>query len=325
MKITCLLPFDVDFYFVGRVLAGLYGQPGADLRIEFVDWIKYSSSIGIEVNGMRFGVELADNKYLLDEPLLDWCDIYAKRCLSATGPTAISRKIVPYSLHCAGRSTRSTLGLLVALAKRDPLAMAKRQWDIRRYLMSPHWEAFEYLPTDPVSDLILYQTRLWSPEEAPGDDVMNQQRIDLLLDLKHAFKDRFIGGIVPNAYSLKTRPDLVTTKGTRQQAYVQWAKKPAIGIYSRGLFDSIAFKMAEYAASSKCIVSEPVENILPAPLDCVSFYRSNADCLTLCESLLSNPKLVQEYRAATWNYYCDYVRPASAIAKLLEPAIGRPA
>ena len=194
MKITCLLSSDVDLYFVSRVLAGLYGQPGASVRIEFVDWIKYSSSVGIEVNGMKFGVELADNKYLFDEPLLDWCDIYAKRCLSATGRTAISRKIVPYSLHCAGRSTRSTLGLLVALAKRDPLVMAKRQWDVRRYLMSPHWEAFEYRPTDRVSDTILYQTRLWSPEEAPGDEIVNQQRIDLLTSISSTHSKTDLSG-----------------------------------------------------------------------------------------------------------------------------------
>jgi hypothetical protein len=75
--------------------------------------------------------------------------------------------------------------------------------------------------------------------------------------------------------------------------------------------------MAEYLAASKCIVSEPIDNELPAPLDHISVYRSESECMEACDRLLSDPSLAAFHRLQSWNYYETYVMPRAHIANLL--------
>jgi hypothetical protein len=275
MKISCLVAPDVDLYFVGRVLAGVFEQPDASVRVRIVPWIK-KTSVGLEVNHTRFGIELSDHQTYLDMGLYEWCDIYAKRSLNLEHLPRLS-KAVPFAPHCAGNSKESISRVLAALAYASPRSFSLRWRSIYKYLAAPHWKDFELSPAEAISDTILFQTRLWNPVETPGDAVVNEERINLLLALKGQFGDRFVGGIVPNAYAKDNYPELISPHPARQSDYIRWAKSSAIGIYSRGLFGSVAFKMAEFLASSKCIISEPIDNALPGPTEYLSVYRSTEE------------------------------------------------
>ena len=125
---------------------------------------------------------------------------------------------------------------------------------------------------------------------------------------------------MPNAYAKDNYPELISPHPARQSDYIRWAKSSAIGIYSRGLFGSVAFKMAEFLASSKCIISEPIDNALPGPTEYLSVYRSTEECIALCDRLLTSPKTVQEGRKAAWAYYKGYARPDTSIAHLIATA-----
>jgi hypothetical protein len=317
MKISCLVAPDVDLYFVGRVLAGVFEQPDANVSIRIASWIK-CRSVGLEVNGTRFGIELSDHQTYLDMGLYEWCDIYAKRSLRVEHLPRLS-KAVPFAPHCAGNSKRSMSRVLAALASASPLFFSRRN-SIYRYLAAPHWKDFELSPAEAISETILFQTRLWDPVETPGDAVVNEERINLLLALKGQFGDRFVGGVVPNVYAKSNYPELISPNPVRQSDYIKWAKNSAIGIYSRGLFGSVAFKMAEFLASSKCIVSEPIDNALPGPIEHLSLYRSTEECIALCDRLLTDTKKVQEGRKAAWAYYKGYARPDTSIAHLIATA-----
>jgi hypothetical protein len=192
--------------------------------------------------------------------------------------------------------------------------------DIYRYLVTPHWKSFEYRPEQPVDSTILFQTRVWEPHDAPGDEGINEQRVSLLRALRSEFGRRVVGGVVPTPFARQNFPDLVTDQPCRQPQYIAWARKSLIGIYSRGLFGSFGFKMAEYIASSKCIISEPIDNVLPAPLDHISIYRSNDECIAACDRLLSDASLAEFHRRQSWNYYEAHVSPRVHMADLLARA-----
>lgn len=83
-------------YFVGRVLAGVFQQPNAKISIRLVDWISEPTSVGLEVNGVRFGVQLSDPRGFWDERLMQWCDVYAKRSLHPDFETSQQSKVVPF-------------------------------------------------------------------------------------------------------------------------------------------------------------------------------------------------------------------------------------
>ena len=314
--IECYIAENIDLFLLGQTLAGLYEQPQA-VKLRRAKWITNPISLALEVDGLKIAIELSDHSNLWEIPLLEWCDVYAKRNIDARHVTPLQHKIIPFGLMMASHSRRSMAAALAAIAGTLPRAPKTRLKAVYRYLATPHWKLFEHTPDQPVDNTILFQTRVWEPQESPGDEGINEQRVSLLRALKREFGSRVVGGIVPTPLAHKTYPDLITNMPCRQPQYIRWAKRPLIGIYFRGLFGAIAIKMAEYLAGSKCIVSEPIGNELIAPLDHISIYRSNEDCLEACERLLGNPSLAEFQRMESWKYYQAHVAPRAHFADLL--------
>ena len=96
-----------------------------------------------------------------------------------------------------------------------------------------------------------------------------------------------------------------------------------IGIYTRGLHHSLAFKLGEYLASSKCIVTEPLRNELPSPLVPGKNYlefSTPQECMQRCEQLLDDHDLANQMRRNNWEYYQREVRPDRHVLRCLERA-----
>lgn len=318
--IECSFGENVDLFLLGRTLAGLYEQPRTEVKLRRVGWITNSLCAALEVDGMRIAIELSDHSDFWEIPLLEWCDVYAKRNINPRHSTPLEHKIIPFGLNWACHSRRSAVAALAAIASSLPKASKSRLREVYRYLVTPHWKFFEHRPEQQVDNTILFQTRVWEPAEAPGDEAINEQRIKLLRALKREFGSRVIGGVVPTPFARKAYPDLITNLPCRQPQYIRWAKRPLIGIYFRGLFGAVAIKMAEFLAASKCIVSEPIENDLSAPLNHISVYHSESECLEACSRLLSDESLAKSQRQQSWSYYQTYVSPRAHIVDLLARA-----
>ena len=319
MRVRCFVGKSIQLSFLGASLAGMFGQPDCEVTLQFVDWIDDPQSIAIDIDGTRLVIEVHDqcDKWCL--PLLEWCDVYAKRDIDPEVTTPLQHKIVPFGMNVACHSRRSAFAVLQAIAAAIPSGYRPRLMDLYRYLVSPHWQDLEQSPIQPVRNNILFQTRVWEPSGAPNDEIINEERVALLRALKAEFKHRLVGGLVPTPYALTHYPDLVTTSPTRQPQFIHWAKQHAIAIYSRGLFGSIAFKMVEFLASSKCIVSEPIRYTLPAPLVHLAEFTSPETCIAQCQDLLSNPApLVAQRRESSWDYYNQHIRVPTAMRHLIE-------
>lgn len=318
MLIKCYFSENVDLFLLGQTLAGLYEQPHTDVKLRRVDWITNSICAALEIDGMRIAIEVSDHSDFWDLPLLEWCDVYAKRNINPRHSTALQNKIIPFGLIWACTSRRSSIAALAAIAGTLPRASKSRLYEIYRYLVTPHWKFFEHRPEQPIDNTILFQTRVWEPFDSPGDETISEERIQLFRALKREFGSRVQGGVVPTPLAYKICPDIITNRPCRLPQYVRWAKMPLIGIYFRGLYGAIAIKMAEFLAASKCIVSEPIENDLTAPLNHISTYHSESECLEACNRLLSDESLAKYQRQQSWNYYQTYVSPQVHMAGLIE-------
>jgi hypothetical protein len=317
--IDCFIGQKAELYYFGRTLAGLYELPHMAVKLRRVDWIQ-SSVCALDADGLKIAIDLSDHSDLWDIPLLEWCDVYAKRDINPLHSTALQYKIIPYGLNYACHSRRGLVAAMAAIAGASPSVSKAKLHEMYCILATPHWKFDEYRPQQPVDNTILFQARVWEPHDAPGDEAINEERIALLLALKREFGSRVVGGVVPTPFARKTYPEFITNQPCRQPQYIRWAKRPLIGIYFRGLFGSIGFKMAEYIAASKCIVSEPIDNLLPAPLDHISVYRSVSECLEACDHLLSDASLAQFQRQQSWKYYEAHVAPRAHMASLLARA-----
>jgi hypothetical protein len=257
------------------------------------------------------GIDLSDHSDRM-MPELSHCDLYFKRCVRPEDLT-LGGRIRPFGLNYACRSTRATLRLLGLFS---PIDAMRRRGAWKKFLCIPLVKEFEREPAQAASPTILFQARLWDPEECPGDEKVNEDRVRLLLALQSEFKERVEGGLVRTLYAQKYYPDLLTAYSSRQSRYVRWAREHLISIGFRGLFGSLGFKIAEAFAASQCLVSEPTTAYLPADAPLAN-YRSTDECITICAHFLSDPGEAKQLRNEAWEYYRTEVEPGAHIGKLL--------
>jgi hypothetical protein len=147
---------------------------------------------------------------------------------------------------------------------------------------------------------------------------MNGFRVELVRHLRKQFGSRYLGGIIRNA-ALQSRPDidpsLLSNIPTRRSAYASASRGPSIGVYTRGVHGSNAYKLPEYLASSKCIVGESLAHLLPESLSGIhSVAESVEQVVSECDSLLTDVKRLNEVRRASWDYYQRNIRYERRIA-----------
>jgi hypothetical protein len=233
-------------------------------------------------------------------------------------PHEYRTKVLPFGLNYACRTPLSVLTAFNVFAPRFRLPCS---W--KNYLLSPSPRTFEVSPCQLTRPSILFQTRLWSRSElAPSDspEEINGTRVKLVRELKRAFGPRFRGGLVPSKEA-SYYPDLITSVATRRWQYAASSRDATIGIYTRGLHGSNAFKLAEYLAGAKCIVGESLAHDLPLALEeCHRRCETIEGIVAECDVLLSNDARLQDLRRASSHYYHSYLRYDRRLRLLLRAA-----
>ena len=288
--------------------------------------------------------DLEDRSDVVSMSALEDCDVYFKRSyyppdLSAL-PVHLRNKVAPFGLNFGCRTRQSTWQILPRVIPlmfievcRSPGQLSR--WgrrdlnNIRAFLGTLPIGDYEQSPSHPLNTVVMFQTRVWSPGEMKSDveEETNQPRADLARRLKREFRSRFWGGLVATPHAKRYYPDAITNLPSRRSQYIALSKRALIGVYTRGLHDSLAFKLPEYLAASKCIVGEALRNELPTPLvPDVHYLRfaSADECVEQCTRLLEDSHLAEEMRYDNWEYYQSEVRPVRLLTKCLERAFELP-
>lgn len=340
-RIDLIIGPEQDYYHSSAIYAGLdtlarrgvialrFRRPKAHER----DLADDAAIVGLSIRGpagarpVLIAIDLRDQSHVFTSKALRDCDIYLKRSHYQPDITALpaewASKVRPFGLNFACRTFGSTVRLLLAEALRFLRPRLERMKRLRDYLVLPRVAEFEQGPDDPIEPTVVFQTRVWLPEDAdPGEsEIINEGRVAVIRALRAAFGDRFRGGLVPTPLALERYPREVSPFPSRRRLYTAMSKKNLIGIYTIGLHHSVAFKMSEYLAAAQCIVSEPVRNELPTPLIAGKHFLSfqNADeCVAACQRLFSDRDFAVQMRRANHEYYTSEVSPAGHLRRLLE-------
>lgn len=170
---------------------------------------------------------------------------------------------------------------------------------------------------------IVFQVRAWEPHESkdPNDrHRVNDVRATLIRQLRQRFGDRFTGGFTPSVYANDTYPDLLTNAPIDRPSYLHLIRQNAVVISSTGLHGSIPWKIAEYLAASRAIVSEPFVNKIPCSVsNVIEFYTTPDECISACDNLLTDAALRNERQKAAHDLWQSQVRPDQLVlARLAE-------
>ncbi|MCC5795690.1 MAG: glycosyltransferase family 1 protein [Chromatiales bacterium] len=300
--------------------------------------------------GMLLVFDMLDGDEFEHSPALDAATYYFKRSFHPDKvnalPASIRQKVLAYGLNCQviRRSrnrfpSRFMLEMSSALMRprTPPLARRKGAWrDILSSTLMPSnpkrtllaVERLEQGPDSEVSQSVMFQCRLWEPHGLDPRNIedakeVNEGRIKLVRSLKQAFGQRFVGGLQSTAFARVLAPDLISQLPTQPLPYLQEMHKHQVLIASKGLLNSNGWKLAEYVAASRCIVSEPLHAQVPGHFEPGVNYLpwGNIEaCLAACDRLLSDAGLAREMRHANARYYQNHLRPDQLVAHCLARA-----
>lgn len=190
----------------------------------------------------------------------------------------------------------------------------------------PRERDFEADPIEEARNVVFYQSLAYDPAASSFPDdtrAVMEERVAVVRALRKGLGDAFVGGLVPDPYVRESFADCVTTGSVDRPSYIERMKGARICVYTRGLRESPAFKLAEYLASGRCILAEPPRTVLPAPLrdgEHLLYFRSVDELVEKARALLRDPALQRRLSLGARAYYETEIRPRRRVLAALEAA-----
>lgn len=273
--------------------------------------------------------------WFIDDDLLARCDVYFKRSYDPARHGG-EVKIRPLGLNLVCDDTVGSLSSL-----RRTLRFDRGRARLRALLealpfspvFTPCGNDLRGLPASGSEPRVLFITRVWplsgfhaqDADTTARREALNLMRAECVRALRRAFGPRFQGGLMPDAYSRATFPDLVVEDpgATRRDRYFEAVRASEVCVTTRGLDDSTGWKFAEYLAMGRAVVSERLAYASPGLEEGVHHlaYDHPDGCVEAVARLLQDRAARQTMMEHAARYYDARVRPASLVRASLAQAL----
>ncbi len=274
---------------------------------------------------------------------LESCDLYFKRSYSAAVVDALpapqKNKLRPLGLNYEvlpdGVDTFAMRrGAALHGMSRATLAAFKTALDTGNHVgFQPRLAVMQAAPPLDAPPRVLFQTAAYDPYDDPQrarDKIeeralLNETRARCIRGLREALGDHFHGGFIRSSFALERYPDLLLpAQATQQQAYLKTLKSYPIGVATRGLHGSTGWKLAEYVAFARAIMSEEIRDHVPGTFECGRNYLEYASleaCVNAAVKLIEDRGLRQELMRNNAAYYQSHLRPDCLVRNALSAAL----
>jgi hypothetical protein len=273
---------------------------------------------------------------------LDDCDIYFKRSYS---PSLIAT-LPP---HQASKIERLGLNYRVLPSGIDWFAMRRtlslddmpRARQLKQALDAgnalgdqPRVGRMESPPQRNAEPKVLFLAATYDPYDDPTrtrDKIedrisINETRASCIRRLRSVLGHLFTGGVADSPFARKQYPDLVMPDSvTKQASYLAKMRAYPICVATTGLHGSIGWKLAEYVAFSKAILTEKLVYSVPGDFGPGRNYiefASADDCAAAATRLVDDKDLRERLMLNNAAYYRSYLRPDALVANALARARG---
>lgn len=187
---------------------------------------------------------------------------------------------------------------------------------------------YEALPAPAKNPRVIFMTQAWpfsnmAPAEIAADrHAINTTRANCIRLLRKEFGDKFIGGFKPTAYAREHFGDCLfpDERAMEKRNYLQLMKGAQIGVATMGLEGSIGFKVAEYVAASKAIVTERITQIVPGHFAAGKNYlefSTPEECVERVTQVSEDQDFLQAMMRENFSYYHHYLRPDTMVLNTL--------
>jgi hypothetical protein len=285
------------------------------------------------LNGtIRLYYDTSDGSHL-EHDIAKKVDYYFKRSyLSERVPQSLADKIFPLGLNYPSypdgidpfqQQRRTLFEQHTSIFLRARLAIT----DCR-----PTWNEIYAEPNLSQSPKILFMTRAWDPcLLSPGDKEkygeLNEKRAQCILRLRQEFGNRFLGGFTPKVYALRHYRQVTPLRNfwrSLQKNYLKLLPLYPICVATTGLHRSIGFKLGEYVAFSKAIVSEKLNAEIPGDfIQGQNYFEFDTpeQCVEAVSRLCADKALRLAMIKKNHEYYLNYLRPDVLVERTLRMAL----
>ncbi len=284
------------------------------------------------VNGARLYYDVLDGPEI-DTDLLEQCDYYFKRSYAPEFMAGYqhAQRIVPlglnYEVHGDGRDwTDAWRGLHNEVGFTARLKVLSRALGLSGSFR-PSVSAMVPGPGSAKTSVI-FLTQVWSAEGhdhpvGPNVHEMNAHRAACIRLLRRRFGQSALVGFRRTPLAEQWYPDLIADVSTSKASYFSYLQGTAIGVSTTGLFGSNPWKLGEYVAFGKAVVSEPL--VYPVPgFNAGEHYlefHSAEECVDLVQRLLDEPDLRNAIAARNVDYYRQHLRPDQLVMRTIRYTI----
>lgn len=260
----------------------------------------------------------------LDPAVLDWCDLYAKINIDPAQPLPESAPaILPigpsfgvrvYSLP--GAAVRALTAYRPSdVDPREHFANYYRQW---RYRLP---EA-AYAPGEADPDYTFFAASLWHEDVAT-----NQARAAFIEAARSLPGVRFEGGFAPRPHPGDDPPGyeaLTTPTRVPFRDYLEKTRRSFVVFNTPAVGGCLGWKLGEFLALGKAIVSTPLNRVLPAPLlhgEHVHYVEPTREAIRDAIARIHGDSAYRRrLERGAREYYQRYLRPSAVVRRILEAA-----
>ncbi|MGE5943261.1 MAG: glycosyltransferase, partial [Flavobacteriales bacterium] len=323
----------------GRIQVADYGKVSqtkqANPKVSYYTLINAKTG-----NKIRFACDLYDHADVFSEDALQSCDFYFKRSYEPRYISKLSedyqKKIHPLGLAFGVKSPYAKnqaiffYGLLLSNLgvnlKLDRLLFKRlmktykaqmKHWSFIKTTRSlTQFEAYNI----PISKTVLFQTRCF-PEKSEDVIKIHQQRYQIIKLLQQGFPKHFHGGFISSEIVSRKYQDALSDVPSAPQAYLEAMKQAGIVIYTRGLANSPAWKLAEYLSQGKVIIAEPLTTELVEPLQHgihLLYFNTDDELVSHINTVLSDAVLFDTLSKNARHYFEMHVHPTKNIKRILD-------
>lgn len=169
---------------------------------------------------------------------------------------------------------------------------------------------------------IFFLSTLWYDNKDNNNNRgVNLRRAHFIRACKALQEVDFEGGLLADASSTKEEfQDVLAANSVQFDKWLQKTKSSTLVFNTPAFWDCHGWKLGEYLALGKCIISTPLSNDLPAPLlhgEHIHFVDNNQDAmLEAIHYIISHPEYRIKLENGARRYWSEYGTPIQALRLL---------
>lgn len=319
-----------SFYIRGLLdFFGKYSVGFSDAHFVELRYNLHTHVFAFVCAGKKYVIDFADSNQIFYDEFLRWADIYAKvNYNSKYIPTAYTQKIVGCGCNYGMAIYPNRWLAIIVAIKNWVLCHRRVQFSFReylsRYIMSVKRQSQSTQKSTERNDYIFFVSTLWK-----GQDKCNQARINFIRAC-HNLQDEgllvFEGGLIPDKeQDVSNIEDVLLRERIPYQEYALKLAQSCCAFNTPAYYDCHGWKLAEYIAMGKIILSTTFVNDLPHEMEnntnIIFCDNSIADMQMKIRELIADEQYRTMLKRGVKEYYIEHACPKEVVKNLIENEI----